>query len=168
MRNKKSKYNFKKNKKDNRNYTYDNFNNHDQMSDADISSLNLLNLQIQILIITMYAYIILYVAAIEGIQVIYDKYDYNNDNKMNSIMPDGLALKAVYILFGTQIVLTNIAITRYKILYEEKLNGEFEYSLQPNIYIIISNLLSIVSDIFLINGAEGIYARDNNQAIFGV
>ena len=54
------------------------------------------------------------------------------------------------------------------ILYKEKLNGEFEYSLQPNIYIIISSLFSIVSDIFLINGAEGVYARDISQPIFGI
>ena len=157
MANKKSKYNYKKTKNIN-NYTYDESNYYNLMSEADIQSLKLLYLQAQTVIIVIYAYIIFYIATIEGIQVIYEKYNNNKDNKLDSKMPDGLALKVVYIL----------AINRYNILYKEKLNGEFEYSLQPNIYIIISSLFSIVSDIFLINGAEGVYARDISQPIFGI
>ena len=167
MANKKSKYNYKKTKNTN-NYTYDESNYYNLMSEADIQSLKLLYLQAQTVIIVIYAYIIFYIATIEGIQLIYEKYNNNKDNKLDSKMPDGLALKVVYIFFITQIIFTNIAINRYNILYKEKLNGEFEYSLQPNIYIIISSLFSIVSDIFLINGAEGVYARDISQPIFGI
>ena len=98
MANKKSKYNYKKTKNTN-NYTYDESNYYNLMSEADIQSLKLLYLQAQTVIIVIYAYIIFYIATIEGIQVIYEKYNNNKDNKLDSKMPDGLALKVVYIFF---------------------------------------------------------------------
>jgi len=70
--------------------------------------------------------------------------------------------------FATQLIFTRIAIVRYNILYEEKERGEIDYSLEPNINIIRSNIVSIISLLYLIAGAEGVYERDNGQTIFGV
>ena len=78
------------------------------------------------------------------------------------------ALQAVYMFFATQLIFTRIAIVRYNILYEEKERGEIDYSLEPNINIIRSNIVSIISLLYLIAGAEGVYERDNGQTIFGV
>ena len=74
----------------------------------------------------------------------------------------------MYIFFIAQLISTGIAIAKYNILYKRKLNQEINYSLAPNIYIIISNLISIIAYIYLINGAEGIFSRDQGQTILGI
>lgn len=136
-----------------------------EMSEADIKSLELLKLQILMIYITIYAYGVLNVATIQGIQLIYGKY---NGEYTDEIRADETALQAVYIFFAIQLILTRIAIVRYNILYEKKEKGEIDYSLEPNINIIKSNILSIISLLYLIAGAEGVYERDNGQTIFGV
>ena len=135
------------------------------MSEADIRTLGLLNLQILMIYITIYAYIILYTSTVQGIELIYSKY---NNEHIDSIQADETALQAVYMVFATQLIFTRIAIVRYNILYEEKERGEIDYSLEPNINIIRSNIVSIISLLYLIAGAEGVYERDNGQTIFGV
>lgn len=136
-----------------------------EMSEADIRTLGLLNLQILMIYITIYAYIILYTSTVQGIELIYSKY---NNEHIDSIQADETALQAVYMFFATQLIFTRIAIVRYNILYEEKERGEIDYSLEPNINIISSNIVSIISLLYLIAGAEGVYERDNGQTIFGV
>lgn len=140
-------------------------NNFCEMSEVDIKALELLKLQVLMIYITIYAYIVLNVATIQGIQLIYSKY---NNGDMSSIRADETSLQAVYMFFATQLIFTRIAIARYNILYEEKEKGEIDYSLEPNINIIKSNILSIISLLYLISGAEGVYERDNGQTIFGV
>ena len=124
-----------------------------EMSEADIRTLGLLNLQILMIYITIYAYIILYTSTVQGIELIYSKY---NNEHIDSIQAD------------ETLIFTRIAIVRYNILYEEKERGEIDYSLEPNINIIRSNIVSIISLLYLIAGAEGVYERDNGQTIFGV
>lgn len=138
-----------------------------EMSETDVRTLGLLELQILMIWITIYGYIIFYISTIQGIQSIYDKYN-NIDMSKDLLAADETALQAVYILFATQLIFTNIAISRYNILYEEKKNGEIDYSLDPNISVVISNILSTISRIYLVNGAEGSYERDSGQTIFGV
>ncbi len=157
-----------KNKKSN---TYDNnnsnFSNDYEMSEFDIKSLKLLQLQILIIFINIYANFILYISSLQGIELIYSKYNGNNDYEYK-ISPDKTALEGLYIFFTTQLVIANIAITKYNMLYERKQKGEISYSLEPNVNIVIANIINIISNVYLVTGAEGIYARENNQPIIGV
>lgn len=137
-----------------------------EMSDADIRTVELLKLQILMIYITIYAYTILYTSTVQGIELIYSKY--NNNKDIDLTQSDKTALQAVYIFFAAQLIFTRIAILRYNILYEEKERGEIDYSLEPNINIIRANIVSIISLLYLIAGAEGVYERDNGQTIFGV
>ena len=135
------------------------------LSDIEKISLKLLYEQLVITIANIYAYILLYISTQEGIDLILNKDNYESRDTYN---PDVLSLEGVYIRFATQILFTNISIVRYNLLYKLKQEGKFKYSLAPNIYIIISNLISIISMIYLIKGAEGIVERDILQTIFGV
>ena len=151
--------------------TYDAYHNNSNksynMSESDIETLLLLRIQILNIYITIYAYIVLYASALQGIELIYNKY-INNTANASASTADGTGLQSIYMLFLSQLISTKVAVSRYNILYKEKQNGKFNYSLEPNRYIIISNLISIISYIFLIIGAQGIYARDAGQTILGV
>ena len=88
-----------KNKKSN---TYDNnnsnFSNDYEMSEFDIKSLKLLQLQILIIFINIYANFILYISSLQGIELIYSKYNGNNDYEYK-ISPDKTDLEGLYIFF---------------------------------------------------------------------
>lgn len=166
MKNKKYNYDEKMNRD-----TYDECNNGSEnfyeMSESDIETLELLGLQILLIYINIYGYIFLYRSSLEGIELIFSQY-YNDNINNTAARADKTGLKAVYIFFIAQLISTGIAIAKYNILYKRKLNQEINYSLAPNIYIIISNLISIIAYIYLINGAEGIFSRDQGQTILGI
>ena len=48
------------------------------------------------------------------------------------------------------------------------MNGEIDYSLEPDININKSNIFGVVSYLYALYGAKGIYERDLTQPIFGV
>lgn len=108
----------------------------------------------------------------QGREVIYSKYNTNNNVENNDILspivPDNTVLQATYIFFLMKLLFIQIAFTRYNTVYNKKLKGEFPYSLEPNILINTANLLDLISNVYYIKAAEGILARDNNQPVFGI
>ena len=148
---------------------------YNRISANDIESLKLLNIQIEAIYIGIYAYILLYISTVEGINLIYSKYDINiiNDNFKNdrnsssSLEPDFIAVQSTYMFFIARLMFVYVSFTRYDIIFNKSIIGEFEFSLQPNIYINTANALGLLAALYSILGAEGIYARDNTQAVFG-
>ena len=152
--------------------------NREDFSEEDIESLLLLEIQLRGTLIVIYGQLLLIQANFQGREVIYNKYkdkndidnskNSNNSNTMSQVTPDKTVLKATYIFFLIKILFIQIAFTRYNTVYNKKLNGEFPYSLEPNILINNANLLDLISCIYYIKAAEEILARDNNKPVFGI
>lgn len=147
----------------------------ENISEEDLQSLNLLDIQLKATLIVIYAQLLLCEANIQGRQVILNKYikeekdDSNiNENLIYPNFPDKTVLQATYIFFAMKLVFIEVAFTRYNMNYNKKLNGDFPYSLEPNEIINSANLLDLVSCIYYIKAAEEILARDNNQPVFGI
>lgn len=166
-----------KNKRKNKSYQYKNSSNSksnnsstyniEDFSKEDLESLFLLDIQLKGTLTVIYAQFLLIQANLQGRQVIFDKYD-NDDNDISPIVPDKTVLQATYIFFVMKLLFIQIAINRYNDVYNKKLNGEFPYSLEPNEQINTANFLDLISCIYYIKAAEGILARDNNQPVFGI
>ena len=135
-----------------------------QFTKQDINNLNLLDLQRMAQVLSMISSIIGYVATVEGIEIIYNKY---NSNKTDIPNPDVTAIISIYFLIASRLIISQIGLSRYQYLYEKYINGEIDYSLEPNENINISNMLAILSQYYALSGAFGIYDRDLNQPIFG-
>lgn len=136
-----------------------------KMSDDDLLALNLLYLQLVLNIIMIYSYYLICISTIEAIEILYSKYD---DRPTEGYEPDGIALEALYMKFGAQILFTQIAVQRYNMLYRQKQEGKISFSLIPNMGLIQANLISIVSMMISISSSEEIYERNKSQTIFGV
>ena len=142
-----------------------NINNINNMSQEDIESLELLNIQKIAQIMFIYSDILAYISTLEGIQLIYSKYNSNSENMFN---PDIPAVQSAYIAILAKSIITQIGFTRFSHIYEKYINGEIDYSINPNININIGNVLGLISYSYLLVGVKGIYERDLSQPIFGV
>lgn len=145
--------------------------NMENLGKDDIQSLSLLDIQLKGTLTVIYAQFLLVQANFQGREVIYNKYKTDSENsksEITAIVPDKTVLEATYIFFLMKLLFIEIAFNRYNDVYNKKLKGEFPYSLEPNILINTANLLDLVSCIYYIKAAEEIFARDNNQPVFGI
>lgn len=131
-----------------------------------IYKLNLLSIQQLASMLAVISDMISYYAVLEGKQVIEDNY-FNNKTGINP-MPDRTALQSLYLYLIAKILFTSVGFSRYEFLRQKKINGQFEYSIKPNMDINIGNIFGLIGLLFLIRGAEEIYQRDDIQPIFGV
>ena len=113
----------------------------------------------------IYSDFLSYLSTIEGIQLIYSKYDSSISNIYN---PDITALQSLYAAIVARLMIANVAFTKYDILIDKFNNGEINFSLQPNVDINIANILSIMGYMYALRGTQGIYDRDITQPVFGV
>ena len=174
-----------KKKRKNKSYKYNNNSNKsstyniENLSEDDLESLFLLDIQLKVTFTVIYGQLLLVQANFQGREVIYSKYNTNNNgNNSNNnlenndivspIVPDKTVLQATYIFFLMKLLFIQIAFIRYNTVYNKKLKGELPYSLEPNILINTANLLDLISNIYYIKAAEEILARDNNQPVFGI
>lgn len=67
-----------------------------------------------------------------------------------------------------RVAYTAISFIRYQHLYERKINGEFDFSLEPNVNANISNILRTLGTYYALIAAIGIYNRDISQPIIGI
>lgn len=159
------------NQKKHKDNKYYNSSDKREISSDDLESLKLLAIQIEGMKIGVTGYILLFISTMQGIELILAKYNSESNlenNVKSSAQPDFIALQSTYIFFIERLIFIYVALTRYDIVYNKSLAGDFPYSLEPNIFINTANLLSILAGIYFILGAEGIYARDNVQPVFGV
>lgn len=134
-------------------------------SESDIRSLKLLDEQLRAQTMFIYSDFLSYLSTIEGIQLIYSKYDSSISNIYN---PDITALQSLYAAIVARLMIANVAFTKYDILIDKFNNGEINFSLQPNVDINIANILSIMGYMYALRGTQGIYDRDITQPVFGV
>ena len=134
-------------------------------SESDIRSLKLLDEQLRAQTMFIYSDFLSYLATIEGIQLIYSKYDSSISNIYN---PDITALQSLYAAIVARLMIANVAFTKYDIFIDKFNNGEINFSLQPNVDINIANILSIMGYMYALRGTQGIYDRDITQPVFGV
>lgn len=150
-------------------YNYSDYNerniDYDSITNEDKEELYLLNIQHSADILDILADVLSYISTIESIELIYNKYDSNPKNMPN---PDIPALQSLAIIMLNRIVYTRLGFIRYKHVYEKKVNGEFEFSLQPYININISNILKTIGTYYGLLALIDIYVRDGNQPIIGV
>lgn len=165
----------KYNKNDNNTNYYSSTYGIENISEDDLQSLYLLDIQLKATLVVIYGQLLLCEANLQGKQIILNKYSKeekdnsnNNENSIYPISPDKTVLQATYIFFVMKLVFIEIAFTRYNMNYNKKLNGDFQYSLEPNEIINSANLLDLISCIYYIKAAEEILSRDNNQPIFGI
>ena len=135
------------------------------MSQEDIEALELLNIQKIAQIMFIYSDILSYISTLEGIELIYNKYNNNSETIFN---PDIPAVQSAYIAILAKSIITQVGFIRFNHLYKKYINGEIDYSIKPNININIGNIIGLVSYSYLLSGVKGIYERDLSQPIFGV
>lgn len=153
----------KKSKNKSRNtYRDENETTNMNLSSDDIQALNLLDSQLKAQIINMVSVAISYKATIEGIELVYNK-----DDEVQATDIDILVMQSVYLGLVSNMIFTEIGFSRYRHLYEKYINGEIDYSLQPNIDINTSNIFGLISEYYAVKAVQGIYERDSNQPIFG-
>lgn len=155
----------KRKKSDTHNNEYE-FNNINYTSDQ-LEELRLLSLQEQADITGIVADILSYASTRAGFQIVDDNAR-NIDDKYDVARADILAIQSIYLTIFARIVYTQIGFTRYEHLYEKYINGEIDYSLQPDMDINTGNIIRLISNYYFLRGALGIYERDSNQPIFGV
>lgn len=168
-------------------YQYSDFNNQinnnidfDNMSEDDKYSMQLLSLQYIGNFISIFSEGIFLNATLQGINIVLERNMVNNnfrdndninnvDNIENSINnPDILGLQCTYGFFIAKIIFSYVAFERYKVLVRQKAEGKIKYSIQPNIYLNIANVLGILSSCYTLNAAQQIVSRNRNQPIFGI
>ena len=140
-------------------------NNINNISPEDIGNLELLNTQKTAQIMFIYSDILSYISTLEGIELIYSKY---NNNEQAMFNPDIPALQSAYLALFGKVIITEVGFTRYNHQLEKFINGQINYSLEPNVNINIGNSLGLISYLYLLSGAQGIYQRDLSQPVFGI
>ena len=140
--------------------------NYYNFSEYDRESLKLLDEQLRAQTMFIYSDFLSYLATIEGIQLIYSKYD--SSISSNIYNPDITALQSVYAAIVARLMIADVAFTKYDILINRFNNGEIDFSLQPNVDINIANILSLMGYMYALRGTQGIYERDITQPVFGV
>ena len=165
--------------KQNSNYKHNNFHNSRKynentktnsaknFTEDDIELLRLLDTQKCAQTISIYANILSYISTLEGIELIYSKYNKGvNSNELPN--PDIPALQSVYLGLISKSMTTEIGFIKYNKLYKKYINGEITYSLRPNIDINLGNIFGLISLYYTLNGTKGIYKRNIDQPIFGI
>lgn len=136
-----------------------------KISSEDKESIRLLNDQLGACIVGTLAYLFLYESTYEGIELIFKKY---SGEEIYTTEPDILSLESTYLFLIERLIFANVAFTRFNIVYNKAINGQFNFSIKPNVDICIANIFNIIADIYFIIGAQGIYDRDRLQPIFGI
>ena len=150
-------------------YNYSDYNEEnidfESITEYDKEEIYLLNIQHSADIIAILSSILSYVSTIEGIELIYNKYD---NNKKRVLNPDIPAVQSMQLLMLSRVMYTAISFLRYQHLYKRKINGDFNFSLEPNVNANISNILRTVGTYYAVIAAIGIYNRDIIQPIIGI
>lgn len=155
-------YNYSKNTNSS---SYNNGYNINNIIIDDLEYLNLLEIQVNAVMMNLASDILSYASTIESIELIYNRYYGTRGNNPN---PDIPAVGSAFFAIMAAGLFSNISITKYNILYENYINGQIDYSLDPDIQICIGNIYNVIAKVYILIGILGIYQRDITQPIFGV
>lgn len=106
-------------------------------------------------------------STIMSIQLIKNKYDEKNDFLDKIDNPDIPAIIAgqLYVIQRSLLLYANYGI--YRIFFEQYNKGMNEFILQPNVIIIIGNIIGVLGNGLTLNGFIELYKRNINLPVFG-
>ena len=138
-----------------------------QSHSSKIELVRLYNIELKAFQTRYFADYFLLKSTIMSIQLIKSKYDEKNDFSDKLDNPDIPAIIAgqLYVIQRSMLLYANCGI--YRIFFEEYNKDMNELILQPNIIIIIGNVIGVLGNGLALNGFIEIYKRNINQPIFG-
>ncbi len=131
-----------------------------------IEDLKLLDIQEVATIISLISDMLSYQTVLQSKQLIYIKYNTGED--VVEPTPDKKALQSVYLYIIAKVLYTQVGFIRYDNLYQRSMEGEFNYSLEPNVDVNIGNILSLLGLMYTFAGAKEFVIRDTNLPVFGI
>ena len=141
--------------------------NNFKMSEDDQYLFNLLNIQEAAVQLVLFADLLSYEIVQEGKEIIINRY-MDTGVKIDPWIPDLTNLQSLYIYGIAKVMFYYISVSRYEYLYNKKQKGEWEYSLEPNIYVNIYNLLGLFGLCLAIDASIEFFNRDTATPVFGV
>ena len=141
--------------------------NNFKMSEDDQYLFNLLNIQEAAVQLVLFADLLSYEIVQEGKEIIINRY-MDTGVKIDPWIPDLTNLQSLYIYGIAKVMFYYISLSRYEYLYNKKQKGEWEYSLEPNIYVNIYNLLGLFGLCLAIDASIEFFNRDTATPVFGV
>lgn len=137
----------------------------ESITEYDKEELYLLNIQHSADILGILSSILSYLSTVESFELIYNKYDKTPKRAAN---PDVPLVQSMQLLMVSRVMYTVISFLKYQLLYERKINGDFNFSLEPNVNANISNILRTLGTYYGLMAGIGIYNRDITRPIIGV
>ena len=141
--------------------------NNFKMSEDDQYLFNLLNIQEAAVQLALFSDLLSYEIVQEGKEIIINRY-MDTGVKIDPWIPDLTNLQSLYIYGIAKVMFYYISVSRYEYLYNKKQKGEWEYSLEPNIYVNIYNLLGLFGLCLAIDASIEFFNRDAATPVFGV
>lgn len=137
------------------------------MSDDDKYLFNLLDIQEAAVQLVLFADLLSYEIVLEGKKIILDRYT-DTEDTIDPWIPDLTTLQSLYIYALAKVMFYYVSVQRYEYLYNKQKEGEWDYSLEPNIYVNIYNLLGLLGLCFAIDASIEFYSRDTAVPVFGL
>ena len=137
------------------------------MSEDDQYLFNLLNIQEAAVQLVLFGDLLSYEIVQEGKEIIKERY-MDTGRKIDPWIPDLANLQSLYIYGIAKVMFYYISVSRYDYLYNKQQKGEWEYSLQPNIYVNISNFLGLFGLCLVIDASTEFFSRDTATPVFGI
>lgn len=142
-----------------------NLNNIKDISIDSNKELSLMISQLNAINIKFYADYLAYIAILESIQLVSEKYKANKKRKLN---PDIPAIQSSIFYLLSRVILANLAFTRYDELYKKYGKTQFKNLLQPSVSINVGNIFGIVGGIYILVSFMERYERNITGPIFGI
>lgn len=138
------------------------------LSEDDFRNLDLLSIQKFAILLNIYSDILSYKVTLEGFDLINNKESITTDEQQElTIKIDKEVIEALRFTIASRSLLTYVALTRYNIVYDRKLNGDFQYSLEANELINVGIILRLLGDVISLQAAYEILERDGDS-VFGI
>ena len=145
-----------------------NNNSNTGISEADLKSLDLLNIEKYAMILVFYSDYLSYLTTIEAIDLISNREERSAQEQQElTIKIDEQVVLSVKLIMISRLMFLKVALARYDIVYNQKLNGEFPYSLEANELVVKSLTLKLVGDAYSLQAALEFLRRDG-ASFFGL
>lgn len=166
--NKTSNNNNKSGNKTSNNNSSNNNSNNTGTSEADLKSLDLLNIEKYAMILVFYSDYLSYLTTIEAIDLISNREERSAQEQQElTIKIDEQVVLSVKLIMISRLMFLKVALARYDTVYNQKLNGEFPYSLEANELVVKSLTLKLVGDAYSLQAALEFLRRDG-ASFFGL
>lgn len=138
------------------------------LSEEDLNSLELLNIEKYATIITFYSDYLYYKTTMEAIDLTSNRNERTAQEQQDFIVYiDREIVTAIRLTLLTRLMFLKVALSRFETIYNRKLNGDFPYSLEANELVIKSLTLKLVGDTYSLQAALEFLRRDGSS-FFGI